>query len=153
MEDISFDVTILCRRQRRNDTLTREVQENINRLEAQVEAAIDSMERFDLSGSIAAAMTIVRRVDAFINETAPFKLAKDPEMAAQVGDILYRCAEAIRIASCLLEATMPEKILELRDAWNLGAPTGDLRGECQWGRLAAGTAIEKVALFPRVESE
>ncbi len=118
---------------------------------SQVEASIDAMDRFDLSGSIAAAMGIVRRVDAFINETAPFKLAKDPEAADQVGNILYRCAEAIRIASCLLESTMPERIGELREAWNLGEPSGDLRSECQWGRLAAGTTINKVALFPRVE--
>ena len=120
---------------------------------AQVQASIDAMDRFDLSGSISSAMAIIRRVDAFINETAPFKLAKDPEAAAQVGNILYRCAEAIRIASCLLEATMPEKILQLREAWKLGAPSGDLPNECQWGKLIPGTAIDKVALFPRVESD
>ncbi len=118
---------------------------------AQVKTSIDAMGRFDLSNSMAAAMAIVRRVDAFINETAPFKLAKDPEASVQVGNILYQCAEAIRIASCLLEATMPEKIQELRDSWHLGDSTGDLAGECRWGTLVAGTAIDKVALFPRVE--
>jgi methionyl-tRNA synthetase len=118
---------------------------------AQVEASLAAMERFDLSGSIAAAMAIVRTVDAFINETAPFKLAKDPENAATVGDILYRCAEAIRIAACLLEPVMPAKMEELRNSWNLGSPAGDRRRECTWGGLKAGTAIEKVALFPRVE--
>ena len=118
---------------------------------AQVKASMEAMDRFDLSGSIASAMVIVRRVDAFINETAPFKLAKDPTAAAHVGSILYRCAEAIRIAACLLESTMPAKIGELRRAWNLGEPSGVLLNECQWGGLTAGTAIEKVALFPRVE--
>ena len=118
---------------------------------AQVEESIRCMERFDLSGSIAAAMGIVRKVDAFINETAPFKLAKDPDNAVTVGNILYRCAEAVRIASCLLEAVMPARMGELRVAWNLGEPSGDLRAECTWGRLKPGTVIEKVALFPRVE--
>ena len=37
---------------------------------AQVQASIDAMDRFDLSGSISSAMAITRRVDAFINETA-----------------------------------------------------------------------------------
>ena len=118
----------------------------------QVESSISSMDRFDLSGSIAAAMTIVRQVDAFINDTAPFKLAKDPEASGQVGSILYRCAEAIRIAACLLEATLPERIHQLREAWDLGEPVGDLREECAWGRLKPGNAIDKVALFPRVET-
>ena len=118
---------------------------------SQVEASIDAMDKFDLASSIAAAMAIVRRVDVFINATEPFKLAKDPSAANTVGNILYRCAEAIRIATCLLEATMPEKVQELRDAWHLGEATGDLRTECRWGRMQAGTAIDKVALFPRVD--
>ena len=119
----------------------------------QVEASIRAMEEFDLAGSIAAAMGIVRKVDAFINETAPFKLAKDPANADQVNNILYRCAEAIRIANCLLEAVMPTKTLELRTAWNLGEASGDLRNECTWGGIKPGSTIEKVALFPRVEFE
>ena len=120
---------------------------------SQVDASLGAMDRFDLGGSIAAAMAIVRRVDAFINETAPFKLAKDPDQAATVGDILYRCAEAVRIAACLLEPVMPDRIAELRAAWNLGSAGGDLRSECAWGVLRPGTGISKVALFPRVELE
>ena len=119
---------------------------------AQVEASIAAMEQFDLSSSIAAAMSIVRQVDAFINDTAPFKLAKDPDSAPMVGNILYRCAEAIRIAVCLLEATLPDRVQQLRTAWHLGDASGDLRDECVWGRLEPGTTIEKVALFPRVET-
>ena len=69
-----------------------------------------------------------------------------------MGNILYRCAESIRIAACLLEAVMPARISDLRTAWNLGEASGDLRTECSWGGLRPGTTIEKVALFPRVES-
>lgn len=119
---------------------------------SRVDASIEAMRQFDLSGSIGAAMAIVRKVDAFINDTAPFKLAKDPENAEIVGTILYRCAEAVRIAACLLEAAIPDRIGQLRAAWHLGRPTGDLRAECEWGQLQAGTAIDKVALFPRVDA-
>jgi methionyl-tRNA synthetase len=119
---------------------------------AQVETSIAAMERFNLAGSITAAMAIIRKVDAFINDTAPFKLAKDEANAATVGAILHRCAEAIRIAACLLEAVLPERVADLRSAWNLGEPSGDLLAECRWGGLKAGTAIAKVALFPRVEA-
>jgi methionyl-tRNA synthetase len=120
---------------------------------SQANASITAMEKFDLSGSIAAAMAIVRKVDAFINDTEPFKLAKDPDATVKVGNILYRCAEALRIATCLLEAVMPARMNDLRVSWNLGEPSGDLRSECDWGGLKAGTAIEKVALFPRIELE
>ena len=120
---------------------------------AQVGASIAAMERFDLAQSLSAAMAIVRQVDVFINETAPFKLAKDPDATAMVGTILYRCVEAIRIAACLLESVMPTRMQELRTAWHLEPACGDLRSECTWGRLKPGTVIEKVALFPRVEFE
>ena len=68
-----------------------------------------------------------------------------------MGDILYHCAEAIRIACCLLEAVMPSRMESLRSAWNLGDASGDLRKECRWGVLKEGSPIEKVALFPRVD--
>ncbi|MEE2906623.1 MAG: methionine--tRNA ligase [Planctomycetota bacterium] len=120
--------------------------------QAQVNTSIEAMDRFDLAGSIAAAMAIVRQVDAFINDTEPFKLAKDPEAAPTVAAILYRCAEAIRIATCLLEAVLPTRMQDLREAWHLGNASSDLRNECGWGRLEPGTAIDKVALYPRVET-
>lgn len=118
----------------------------------QVAKSIAAMEQFDLAGAIASAMTIVRKVDVFINDTAPFKLAKDPANTEIVGNILYRCAEAVRIAAALLEAVMPTQMTALRDAWHLGEPSGDLRKECEWGRLQPGTTIQKVALFPRVDA-
>ncbi|MDP7070755.1 MAG: methionine--tRNA ligase [Phycisphaerales bacterium] len=120
---------------------------------AQVATSIEAMDRFDLAGSTGAAMAIVRRVDAFINDTAPFKLAKDPEQAERVGNILYRCAEAVRIATCLLEAVIPQAAGQLREAWSLGPASGDLADACRWGGLHPGTSIKKVALFPRIETD
>ena len=120
--------------------------------ETHVSRSVAAMGQFDLAGSIDAAMGIVRRVDAFINDTAPFKLAKQEENATAVAAILYRCAEAIRIAAGLLEAILPDRVAELRVAWNLSAPSGDLLADCRWGGLKAGTPIAKVALFPRIEA-
>ena len=118
--------------------------------ENQAAASIDAMDRFDLAGSCAAAMSIVRSVDAFIHDTEPFKLAKDPEAAEALSAILYRCAEALRIASSLLEAVMPDTMGQLHESWNISAAV-DLRAACSWGQLQPGQGIVKVALFPRVQ--
>ena len=118
----------------------------------QVSKTIDGMERLELGSAIASAMAIVRAVDLFINDTAPFKLAKDPENTELVGAILYRCAEAIRIAACLLESVLPEAVGALREAWSLGPATGDLANECTWGCFGESAAVQKVALFPRVDA-
>jgi methionine--tRNA ligase len=119
---------------------------------AQADEAIAAMEQFNLSGACTAALAIIRRVDAFINETAPFKLAKDPDQTATLGAILYRCAEAIRISSSLLAAAMPDTIGQLHEAWCIG-PITDLNEASRWGGLKPGQHIAKVALFPRVTLE
>jgi methionine--tRNA ligase len=114
--------------------------------------AIDAMHNFELAAGCSAAMSIIRRVDVFINETEPFKKAKDPDQSDVLGGILYRCAESIRIASTLLASVLPNTMAKLHEAWAID-DEGDLTSQCQWGGLHVGQAIEKVALFPRVNAE
>ncbi|MCP3905760.1 MAG: methionine--tRNA ligase [Planctomycetes bacterium] len=119
-----------------------------------VAASIAAMTRFDLAGSIGAALGLVRQVDGFINRTEPFKLAKDPEKSRELGAILYQCAEAVRIASLLLWPVMPGRIEQLWEALGLAIDpqAGGLEELAVWGGLEAGTSVEKVALFPRVDA-
>jgi methionyl-tRNA synthetase len=66
--------------------------------------------------------------------------------------ILYQCAEAVRIASLLLAPVLPFKMSVLWHALGLSPESSaDLPGQLQWGGLKSGTAIKKIALFPRVE--
>ena len=112
-----------------------------------------AMEAFDLPGSIAAAMGLVRKVDAFIHATEPFKLAKDESKAAEVDAILYQCLEAVRIASLLLWCVLPSKMEELwsKIGVTVDPAAGTLETLAQWGGLEPGTSTEKVALFPRID--
>ncbi len=118
-----------------------------------VERSFDAMEKLDLGTSIGAAMQLVRDVDRFINDTAPFKLAKDPARSEDVEAILYQCLETLRIASLLLWAVMPGAMGRVWDALgsNVDPQEGRLRELTAWGRLEPGTAVDKIALFPRIE--
>jgi methionyl-tRNA synthetase len=115
--------------------------------------ACGRMERLDLAGAAGAALALIRRVDGFINLTEPFKLAKDESRREELGAILYQCLEAVRIASLLLWAIMPGKMSELWGALNLTIEPaeGKLRNLAAWGGLQPGTAVSKIALFPRIE--
>jgi methionyl-tRNA synthetase len=120
-----------------------------------VEASISAMQAFDLSGSVAAALGLIRKVDGFINRTEPFKLARDESKRDDLAAILYQCAEAIRIASLLLWAVMPDRTRDLWTALSLeiDPQKDDLRELAKFGGLKPGTSVQKVALFPRVELE
>jgi methionyl-tRNA synthetase len=113
------------------------------------------MAELDLSGSIGAAVGLVRKVDAFINQTEPFKLAKDAARRDELGAILYQCLEAVRIASLPLWAVLPDRCGTLWRALGLSIDpaAGRLSELAAWGGLKPGTRVEKVALFPRIQEE
>ena len=108
------------------------------------------MESFSLSQAIESVMVLIREVDVFINETAPFKLAKDESKTPELGAILYQCLETLRIASILLDPVIPIKMNEFRTAICAETTNHTFEKETAWGGLEAGIKIEKVALFPRV---
>ncbi len=120
---------------------------------AMAKLALAKYEEFALHRGAQEAMNIVRNVDLFINETQPFKLAKDPANQAVLGTILYQCAEALRIASCLLWPVLPVKIEEFWRCYGIvcDPSKGELLAAMRWGGSKPGTRIEKCALFMRLE--
>jgi methionine--tRNA ligase len=118
-----------------------------------VETAIAAMEKFDLPGAVGAGVGLLRSVDAFINRTEPYKLAKDDARRDELGAILYQCLEAIRVASLLLWPVIPGRMEDLWTALGVDVDpaAGDLRSRAAWGGLAPGATVSKVALYPRVD--
>jgi methionyl-tRNA synthetase len=113
-------------------------------------------------GRAARGLELVRAIDAYIDGTAPFRLAKDPANAERVADILYECAETYRLASLLLWPALPRKMEEVWRRLGLGEYAEALakggRGRyaewCRWGGLRAGATIAAGdALFPRHQAE
>lgn len=120
---------------------------------ARCTAAMDS---FDLSTAAAEAIGLLRKVDAFINATEPFKVAKDPARKDELATILYQCAESVRIASLLLEPILITKMQEFWCAVSVPSASGGgggflpLAEAAKWGGLKPGTKVQKVALYPRI---
>jgi methionyl-tRNA synthetase len=88
--------------------------------------ALKALETCDVAGALTAGIGIVREIDQYINITSPFKLAKtvdvNPAAKGELADILYTCAEAIRIASLLLYPALSTKMPELWKAWGCAPP-------------------------------
>ncbi len=108
-------------------------------------------------GDLARGLELVRRVDAYIETTQPFKLAKSPGQEARVAEILYACAETLRLAGLRLWPAMPGRMEEL---WRrLGVEHGEQLAEqgrgqleswSQWGGVPVGRELARgEPLFPR----
>lgn len=87
-----------------------------------VRSAVARFGELDLAGATYEGIALVRKVDAYINATEPFKIAKkleaEPGMKDRLGAILYHCAEALRVATLLLTPAMPVKMGQLQRTWN-----------------------------------
>jgi methionyl-tRNA synthetase len=90
----------------------------------------------------------VRRLNRYVEEQAPWQLAKDPARAGDLDCVLGTLAEGLRVLAVLLHPYMPQSTERLLQA--LGAPDLALSG----ARLGAGR-IERVqaleALFPKAQ--
>jgi len=111
---------------------------------------------FDFSRALESLWSLVARVDGYITETAPWKVAASQEAAdrARLATILYTCAEAIRIITALVHPVLPEATAKIWSQLGLGdIATADLK-ELHWGELKPGTKLGELApIFPRAEKD
>jgi methionyl-tRNA synthetase len=110
----------------------------------------DLMNSFSLAKAADIAMGLIRDVDLFINDTAPFKLAKDDTKKPELSAILYQSLETLRIASVLLSPIIPKKMATFHEAIGFDGNENTFEENTRWGGLTPGSEISKVALFPRI---
>lgn len=90
----------------------------------------------------------------YIDSSAPWALAKDPEKHARLMTVLYSAAEALRFLALYLNPFMPDATQRLWEQLGLEGELSkiNLDKEAKWGRLKPGTKIKKgEALFPRIK--
>lgn len=107
--------------------------------------AHDLIRDLRMDEAIEAVMRLIRNVNRYLEQSAPWKLVKSDSRAA--GHVLYTSTEALRLSAVLLTPVMPSKIFTVLDI--LGAKGTQAR----WGELKPGTRISPhEALFPRIEN-
>jgi methionyl-tRNA synthetase len=115
---------------------------------ARVREQIDAV---DLTGALETIWQLVRRLNQFVQEEQPWKLAKDESQAERLDSVLYGLAEGLRVVSLLLHAFMPEKTVLPLEA--LGHESLAL-DDAQFGAVGGGAEVgELEPLFPRIESK
>lgn len=98
---------------------------------------------------------IVNAGNKYIDETAPWALAKAEKDRPRLGTVLYQALEALRICALLIAAFMPTTAEKM---WSQLGMQGNLwqqniRENGKWGGLKPGGKVAKPApLFPRIEA-
>ena len=112
-------------------------------------AAAAAFRGYQVQGALVDIWELVNRANKYVEETAPFKLAKDPSQAARLDQVLYSLVEACRVLAVLLWPVIPGTATKIFAQLGLeGAP--DRWSASTWGGLAEGHVVgDPQPLFPR----
>jgi len=110
----------------------------------------EGMNRLDFVGALEALWGFVVRSNQYVEESAPWKLAKDPASARQLDGVLYNLAESARLISVLVTPFMPTIAQQMREQLGAAGKLQVFAEEIVWGRLVPGTKIGQITpLFPK----
>ena len=87
--------------------------ELLEKAEQSVDILGDAVENMKLDRGINAVMEVVRAANRYLEQTAPWTLAKNGN-TARLGTVLYTASEVLRVVSGLFMPLMPAKMSELR---------------------------------------
>ena len=109
------------------------------------------MEKLRVADAITEVFTLLRRCNKYIDETEPWKLAKDETKQDRLATVLYNLMEGIRMAAVALAAYLPDTSARILDM--LGTQERDYLKLDQFGLLeTGGKVVEKPEiLFARVD--
>lgn len=112
------------------------------------------MDKLDFSNALEAIWKLVRRANKYIDETAPWILAKSEEDAAKLDTVLYNLCEAIRIVAVLIQPFMHHTADKIFGHLGIAGQANLTEWESTrtFGALQPGLALTKGdALFPRID--
>ena len=116
-------------------------------LPAKVEAA---MEALDVPTALISIFEVVQRANKYIDETAPWVLAKSDETKARLNTVLFNLCRALHVVTAFLQPYLPNTAPKMAE--QLGLSAEQLDACFHGGAVAASYSVHKGdALFPRID--
>jgi methionyl-tRNA synthetase len=111
------------------------------------------LDRAELTLALEDVWKAVRRLNRYVEEEAPWNLAKDPDAAARLDEVLYSLAEGLRVITVLLQPYLPGASTTLLEALGETGPEALSLDGASFGARAGGARVERLApLFPKIEA-
>ncbi|MCQ2554399.1 MAG: methionine--tRNA ligase [Clostridia bacterium] len=110
------------------------------------------MDSFRFNMALEEIWIVIRRANKYIDETAPWVLAKDPLKKAELDTVMYNLAEALRVVSVLIHPFMHTTSAKIRE--QLGLNYEILWDDAVRFDMSEGNTVKKGdAIFPRLDIE
>ena len=110
----------------------------------------EQMEKYQFQNALAEVFKVISRANKYIDENAPWILAKDESKKARLARVMYNLLETVRICGALVEPVMPDTTAKIMA--RIGAAEYGWDSLATFGVLAADTAVTAgEALFPRID--
>ena len=127
-----------------------------NELKAAAAAAVagvdENINSYHMADAVEAVMNLAKRCNKYIDETAPWALAKDESQKERLGTVLYNLLEGIRFIAVLISPFMPDTSKAIID--QLSCDVTDYDSLASFGGLKAGTTVKTpTPLFTRIDAE
>lgn len=112
------------------------------------------IDKLAINDALAVLWQLVRRGNKYIDETAPWALAKDPAQKGRLDTVMYVVFELLRVLALLLKSFIPETSAKIWDQLGIAEPITELLIDAvEWGGLKPGTVTRKGApIFPRIDT-
>ena len=134
---------------KKSDPMDDELISMATALRAKVDECMDNT---TLNIALAEIFKVISRANKYIDETAPWVLAKDDANKPRLAAVLYNLLEAIRISTSLLSAFMPTTMPKVWE--QIGASADDVSYEnaAKFGVLPSDVTVHRGdVLFPRID--
>ena len=110
------------------------------------------MESYAFQDGLIEIFKVVSRANKYIDETAPWVLAKDESNKPRLARVMYNLLETIRICGILLTPYMPDSAEKIREQIGADASIYNWETAGVYGSLPQTVTVHKgAALFPRID--
>ena len=122
-----------------------------NLIKEAVEKTQNNFDNFEFQNGLNELWSIVRRANKYIDETAPWVLAKDETKKEELNSVMYHLYEAIRIVAILVNPVMPDASSVILE--ELGVEEGQRTfSNLQYGNTESATVTKTpIVLFKRLD--
>lgn len=113
------------------------------------------MDNMQFSSALSRVWSLISRANKYIDETEPWKLAKDDSKSTELSNVMVHLAESLRVAATLLQPFLTHAPKEIFSQLGMNAETAGAWENVSFGSFEQATQVvtKGTPIFPRLDTE